>query len=195
MTPASDQRGFSALEMLVAAAILLVVMATVAGLLLQATGINKSQQMRVAAQSDARTCLSMIEGKLRTAGWDPMSAGFQSVQLDTDPDDGIDEIELFADLDADGNTAGLDEQVLIRHVADRIEWRRSATGSFEVLATEITNDSDGDGNTEQMFVADSATNPTRIVVQITAESPALDPVNHQPIRYTMTSEIVLRNKL
>ena len=195
MTPASDQRGFSALEMLVAVAIVLVVMAAVADLLLQGTRINKSQQMRVAAQSDARTCLSMIERKLRTAGWDPMSAGIQSVQLDTDPDDGIDEIELFADLDADGNTTGLDEQVLIRHIAERIEWRRSANGSFEVLATGITNDSDGDGNTEQMFVADSATDPTRIVVQITARSSGPDPRTGAYIRYTLRNEVALRDKL
>jgi prepilin-type N-terminal cleavage/methylation domain-containing protein len=195
MTPASDQRGFTALEMLVAVAILFVVMSAVAGLLQQGIRINKSQQMRVTAQSNARTCLSMIERKLRTAGWDPMSAGLQSVQLDTDPYDGIDEITLFADLDADGNTDGLDEQVVIRHVAERIEWRRSANGSFEVLAIGITNDSDGDGNTEQMFVADSTTDPTRIVVQITAESPASDPMSREPIRYTLASEIVLRNKL
>jgi hypothetical protein len=137
----------------------------------------------------------MIVAKLRSAGWDPSAAGIQAVQLDTNLGDGIDEIEIFADLDADGDTDGTDEQVKIRHLANRIEWRRSATGSYEILATGISNDADGDGNTEQMFVPDSTTNPTRIVVQITAESIHLDPVRRQPVRFTMTGEAALRRQL
>lgn len=195
MRPVRDQRGFSVLEMLVAVTILLVAMTLTAGLLLQSSRMNRSQLLTAAAQSDARTCLSIIESTLRTAGWDPMSAGIQPVHLDSDPYDGVDEIEAFADLDADGATDGLDEQVLIRHTGDRIEWRRSASGSFEILATGITNDRDGDGNAEQMFVADSTTDPTRIAVRITAEWPAPYPVSNEPIRYTVESEIVLRKKL
>jgi hypothetical protein len=137
----------------------------------------------------------MIVGKLRSAGWDPMSAGIQVVQLDTDPGDGIDEIEAFADLDADGDTDGPDEQVLIRHVADRIEWRRSAGGSFEILPVGMSNDSDGDGNPEPMFVPDSTTDPTRVVVQVTAESTEPDPVSHEPVRFTVASEVVFRKTL
>jgi len=189
------QHGFSLPELLVAITILLVAMTTVGGMLVQSSRLNKSQQMAASAQSDARTCLAMIEAALRSAGWDPMSAGIQVVQLDADTGDGIDEIELFADLDADGDTDGPDEQVLIRHLGERIEWRRSAGGAFEVLATGISNDADGDGNTEQMFVPDSTTNPTRIVVQITAESATENPVNNTPIRYTVTSEVALRKKL
>jgi hypothetical protein len=137
----------------------------------------------------------MILAKLRTAGWDPMSAGIQVVQLDTNLGDDIDEIEAFADLDADGDTDGVDEQVLIRRIDDRIQWRRSASGSFEILAVGISNDGDGDGNPEQMFVPDSTTDPTRVVVRITAESPEPDPLTDEPVRYTVSSEIVFRNRL
>jgi hypothetical protein len=195
MTARGDERGFSALETLVSTAILLSAMASVAGMLLQGSRMNRSQQLTVTAQSDARTSLTMIVGKLRSAGWDPMSAGIQVVQLDTDPGDGIDEIEIFADLDADGDTDGTDEQVLIRHVADRIEWRRSAGGSFEILAVGMSNDSDGDGNPEPMFVPDSTTDPTRVVVQITAESTDLDPVTREPVRFTVVSEVAFRKRL
>ncbi len=137
----------------------------------------------------------MIMGKLRTAGWDPMSAGIQVVQLDTDLGDDISEIETFADLDADGDTDGLNEQVLIRHIEDRIEWRREASGSFEILAVGVTNDSDGDGNPEPMFVPDSLTDPTQVVVQITAESSGPQPVTGELIRFTISSEVVFRKKL
>lgn len=195
MTSPGRQRGFTALETLIAVTILFLALTAIAGLLLQGSRMNKSQQLAVATQSDARTCLAMILAKLRTAGWDPMSAGIQVVQLDTDPGDDIDEIEAFADLDADGDTDGVDEQVLIRRVDDRIEWRRSASGSFEILAVGISNDGDGDGTAEPMFVPDSTTNPTRVAVQITAESPEPDPITHELIRYTVSSEVVFRNAM
>jgi type II secretory pathway pseudopilin PulG len=195
MTRSAASRGYSILEALVAMAVLLSAMTSIYGLLLQYARMNKSQQLSVSAQSDARTSLTMIVGKLRNAGWDPLSAGIQFVQLDTNALDGIDEIEVFADLDADGDTDGLDEQVLIRHIADRIEWRRSAGGSFEVLAVGISNDSDGDGTVEPMFTPDSTSDPTRVVVQITATSSVPDPVSGQPTRYTVAGEVTLRNKI
>jgi type II secretory pathway pseudopilin PulG len=195
MTTPVRERGFSLLETLIATSLLFGAMSVIAGMLIQGSRMNKSQQMSVAVQADARSCLSMILGKLRTAGWDPQSTGLQVVQLDTDPGDGIDEIETFADLDADGDTDGIDEQVLIRHIDDRIEWKRSAGGSYEILAVDITNDSDGDGTPEPMFVPDSTSNPTRIAIQITAESAEPDPVSGSPIRFTVASEVVFRKKL
>ena len=80
MRPVRDQRGFSVLEMLVAVTILLVAMTITAGLLLQSSRMNSSQQLTAAAQSDVRTCLSIIESRLRTAGWDPTSAGIQPLR-------------------------------------------------------------------------------------------------------------------
>jgi prepilin-type N-terminal cleavage/methylation domain-containing protein len=195
MSLENSQRGFSLIEMLVGMTILLFVMAAALGLIVHNSRINKSQQMAVAVQSDARTCMSMMVQKLRTAGWDPTSAGIQVVRLDTTPGDGVEEIEVYADLDNDGATTGSNEQVLIRFIDDRIEWRRSAGGSFEIMAMGISNDADGDGTAEQMFTPDSTTDPTRIVVRLTAESPFPDPITGSPIRYTLTSDLALRKKL
>jgi len=104
---------------------------------------------------------------------------------------------IAADLDGDGDTDGINEQVRIRHLSasNRIEWRRSATGPYEILAVGITNDADGNGTEEPMFTADSTTNPTRIEVRITAESIENDPVKKAPLRFTIASEITLRNVL
>jgi len=194
MTASGNARGFTILEALIAVTILMIAMTAIAGMLLRSSQLGRSQQLAASSRSDARSSLSMILGKLRTTGWDPMSAGLQVVQLDTNLGDNISEIETFADLDADGDTDGINEQVLIRHVGDIIEWRRSASGSFETLAVGMSNDSDGDGTPEPMFVPDSTTNPTRVVVQITAESEP-SPVTQQPMRFTVSSEIVFRKQL
>jgi hypothetical protein len=46
-----------------------------------------------------------------------------------------------------------------------------------------------------MFLPDTTPTPSRITVQVTAESPVPDPVTGQPIRYTVSSDVVLREQL
>ena len=191
------QRGFSLLELVVSLAVTLLIMTGVTKMMLENSRINKAQQMTAQAQSNARNCLSMVVQRLRSAGWDPLNAGIPSVVLDTDLGDDISEIEVYADLDSDGTTDGVDEQVLIRHIGDRIVWRRSSdvSGPFVILATNISNDADGDGTIESMFVPSSTPDPRRIRVQITARSPVPDPMSGEFIRFTAGTDIVLRKML
>ena len=105
------------------------------------------------------------------------------------------QLEIIADLDEDGLTDGVDEEILIRHVGEQVEWRRSAGGSFTIIATDITNDTDGDGVVEPMFQLDDPLDPEVVIVQVTARSPAPDPRNGEFIRYTLRSEVALRNEL
>ena len=189
-----NQRGFSLIEMLVSITVLLLVMTGLASLLIQNSRINKQQQMTVEAQANARNTLSMVVQKLRSAGWDPGNHGIGTLNLDPDTSDSISEIEVFADLDGDGATDKDDEQILIRHVNNQVVWRREPTAAFIVLSDNISNDADGDGTIEPMFVND-AVPPTRITVQITAQSPAPDPVSGDFIRYTVSSDVVLRKDL
>ena len=188
-------RGFTIVELLVSLAVFSMAMASISGLLVQNSKINKAQQMTSDMQADARNCLSMIVQRLRTAGWDPLNNGFSPLVLDADPTDSVSYIEVFADLEEDGDTDDPDEAVLIRHTGDRIEWRRTTSGPYEVLAVDISNDADGDGNPEPMFVPDSTTNPTQITVRITAQSPVPDPSSGNYIRYTMSSVVFLRKNL
>ena len=70
------QRGFSLIEMLISLTILLAAMAGLAGMLIQNSRINKSQQMQVEVQANARSSMELDGGpSLRSAGWDPMNAG------------------------------------------------------------------------------------------------------------------------
>lgn len=193
------QRGFSMVEVMVSLAVFLLAMTGLASLLLQNARINKAQQMTAEVQANARNTLSMVVQKLRSAGWDPRNVGLPIVTLDTNLGDDISEIEVFADLNEDMDTDDVDEQVLIRHTGagNQIVWRRTndIMEPFIVLSTNISNDANGDGIIEPMFVPDDVANPTIITVQITAQSPAVDPTSRDFIRYTVSSDVVLRKAL
>ncbi len=189
--------GFTLVEMLVSLTLLSMVFGGIAALMIQNSQINRTEQMSAEVQSNARNCLSMIVQVLRTAGWDPKNAGFAAVGLDPSPTNSTNYIEVFADLNEDGDTNDANEDVTIRWATDTIEWRTTSdtTQPYVTLADSISNDADGDGTPETMFVADSMSNPTRITVRITARSPVPDPRTGQYIRYTVSSEVVLRKKL
>jgi len=189
------EEGFSLIEMLVSLGLLSMVLGGVAGLLVQNSKVNRAEQMSAEVQSNARNCLSMIVQALRTAGWDPRNVGFAAVALDPSPSNTANYIEAFADLNEDGDTSDAGEDVTIRWNVDRIEWRTDPSQAYVILADSISNDADGDGTAETMFVADSATHPTRVTVRITARSPVPDPRSGQYIRYTVWSEVILRKEV
>jgi hypothetical protein len=175
-------------------------MAGLAGLLIQNAQVNKSEQMTAAVHANARNSVAMIVQELRSAGWDPLYTSLQGVVLDPDDNDaddtdGVDDLEVYADLLGNGNTTDMDERVRIRFNGSQILWRRQVGQSYIVVAGNISNDADGDGNPEPMFLPDTTPTPSRITVQVTAESPVPDPVTGQPIRYTVSSDVVLREQL
>ena len=190
----SDTKGFSLLEVLVATVILLTVSIGLAGLLIQNSRINKTQQMTARAQADARNCLMLVVQKLRSAGWDPLGIGFVAVTPDPDLGDAISQIEVRADLNDDGDIDDDFEQLLIRHRDNVVEWRKTTTANFETLMTNITNDADGNGTPEPMFVLDGVP-PTRITVSITAQSSVPELLTQQHILVSLSSDIVLREAL
>lgn len=189
--------GFSILELLVSLAIFSMAMGGLAVLLVQNSQINRTEQLSTEAQANARNCLSMVVQVLRSAGWDPKNSGLAAVTLDATPLDPVNTIEVFADLNEDGDTSDADEDVLIRHTGNQIDWRKTSDvlQPFVVLADNISNDANGDSVVEPMFVADSVTNPARITVQITARSATPDPRTGNYLRYTVRSEVVLRKNL
>jgi prepilin-type N-terminal cleavage/methylation domain-containing protein len=185
--------GFTLIEVLVSLTILLLSLAALATLLVQNARVNRAQQMTLSTQSNARSCLSIVTPVLRTAGWDPLNAGFSPVTLD--PSGNGNSIQVFADLNEDGDTLDSDEDVTIRYTMGRLEWKKSAGGAFEILSEDISNDSDGDGLPEPMFVPDDTSRPRRIAVTITARSPVPDPRNGLYIRSTASTDVLLRRNL
>lgn len=191
------QRGFTLVEMMIAMAVMLLATGGLFGFLVNNARLNKMQRSQIQVQSNARTCLSLLTQKLRSAGWDPTVAGLGVVTLDPNLSDSVSQIEIFADIDGDGKTITAGEQITIRHRGNTIEWRTTGDTSkaFDTVAVGISNDANGDGTPEPMFVADSTTDPTQITIQITAESANTDPLTGEPVRYTVSSVVALRKKL
>ena len=189
------ERGVTLLELVVGSAVAALVFLGVSALLVQGSKSNKREMLRVETQGSARNCLARVVKILRSQVG-PGDHGIATVALDPDPTDSISQIAAFIDRDGNGVTAGTRyEQIVIRHVGNRVEWTDDGSGAFRTLAHGITNDEDGDGTIEPMFIPDDPANPKRIFVRVTAQAPSVDPTTRRPIRYTLTDEVVLRKRL
>jgi len=189
-----DNRGFTLLETLVSLAVLTLTLGALATMLIESARVNRTQQNTAQIQADARSCLNIIVQHLRSAGWDPTGLDFDAVTPDQDLTDGVSWIEFRADLNGDGDLADDFEQVVIRHLGSQVEWRTSPAGDFVVMASNITNDADGDGTPEPMFEVSGDPAQT-VYVAITAEAEELNSHTGEPIRFTVASEIDLRSRL
>lgn len=197
------QRGFTMVEALVSLTVLSIAMTGLFSLLVHNSRLNKSEQMKAETQANARNVLSIVVQKLRSAGWDPLGTDlFNGLTLDTNTGDTMAEITVRADYHTagtpdtpDGLADQIDEVIVFRHTNNAIIWDHDDDGNFDVLAINISNDADGDGTIENMFVPDSTTDPQRITVQITARSPVIDPITREFSRYTVTSDVYIRKDL
>lgn len=197
------QSGFSMIEVLVSLTVLSLAMTGLFSLLVHNSRVNKSEQMKVETQANARNVLSIIVARLRTSGWDPLGTdSFAGITTDTNTGDTIAEITVRGDFHTsgtpdvpDGLVDQIDETVVFRHTNDQVLWDRDNDATFEILAVNISNDADGDGTIENMFVVDDVAAPTLITVQITAQSPVVDPVSGDFWRYTVRSDVVLRKEI
>ena len=197
------QRGFTMVEALVSLTVLALAMTGLFSLLVHNSRLNKSEQMKAETQANARNVLSIVVQKLRSAGWDPLGTDlFNGLTLDTNTGDTIAEITVRADYHTagtpdtpDGLADQPDEVIVFRHTNNTIIWDHDDDGNFDVLAVNISNDADGDGTIENMFVPDDTVDPQQITVQITAQSPVIDPITRDFSRYTVSSDVFIRKDL
>jgi prepilin-type N-terminal cleavage/methylation domain-containing protein len=189
------QAGVTLLELLVSVGLVSVILSGVAALLIRNSAINRTQQLASEAQANARNSLSIIVQALRSSGWDPRDTDFAPVIVDPDLGDSVSIATVNSDFNGDGDIDDPDEAISIRHTNGRIEWRKSAADPYTILAVDVSNDADGDGTVEPMFVYDDPSNPTRVTVQITTVSPIPDPISGTLVRHTVSTNVVLRNRL
>ena len=189
------ESGVTLLELMISVGLMTVILSGVAALLIRNSAINRTQQLTSETQSNARNSLSIIVQALRSSGWDPRETDFAPIVVDPDLGDTISIVTINSDFSGDGDIDDPDEAISIRHTNGRIEWRKSSTDSYTILAVDVSNDADADGTAEAMFVYDDPSDPTRVTVQITTVSPIPDPISGGLVRHTVSSNVVLRNKL
>lgn len=190
-----NARGFSLVEALIGLVLLTVALTALGSLLTQSSRINRRQQAQTDLQSSARNTLTVVVQTLRTAGWNPRNVAMVPVVADPSSVVTGDSIQVRADINADGDTADDFEDVVIRHVDDRIEWKRSAAATtFEILGVDLTNDADGDGTAEPMFTL-SGSPVNRIKVTITGRGSRPEAWSGKVARYTVSSDVTLRSQL
>jgi len=191
------QRGHTMIELMVSLGVLALIMSAAGPLLIDNARVNKSKQMAMAAQMEARNAMTMITNQIRSAGWDPRKIGFARLGLDPDPNGTDNYIQIFGDFNADNDLLDAGESITVRHNVNVIEWRTVADPNvpFVTIANNVTNDEDGNGTTEHMFTPNSIVNPSRVTVKITTRSAEPDPITRNFYRYTLSSDVILRDNL
>ncbi|HID30295.1 MAG TPA: prepilin-type N-terminal cleavage/methylation domain-containing protein [Desulfobacterales bacterium] len=105
--------GFTLIELLVAMTMGLLVLAAILQILDSQNRANVVQQEVAYAQQNVRAAVHLMAREIRSAGYDPENSGLTSI-----PAAAATSIQVRADLDADGSTAGTGEDVTYSEVTD-----------------------------------------------------------------------------
>ncbi len=196
-----DASGFSLVEFLLSALILLVVSMSVFGVL---TNVQRSSSYQTEVQAvldNTRTAMDSVTHILMQAGNDPLKTGLEGVTIT-----GASEVRIKSDLtgsaggdkgDPDGDTSDSGEDVTIRHnaTARTIELVPNG-GSAQTLAADISGFSmqyyDAAGGV--VTGTGAAPNVRRISVSITGASSLPDPQTRQVFSVQMNSDVQIATR-
>lgn len=181
--------GFSIVEMLIAVAIGLIVLAGLVVVFVSQKKAYDVQAQVTEMNQNARAALDMISGDVAVAGYDPTDAGFVGIPYHAD------QLQLRADLDGDGNTDGPNEDVtyvLTGTVINRI----SITGGTPVAFAENVEaftfqylDSGGNTTTDPDEIQ-------KVRIELTTRTSRPDPSFAENGGYrtrTLSSDVIPRN--
>lgn len=136
--PLENSRGFTLVELIVAMAISIVIMAGIYSVYISQTGTAVTQQKIVEMQSNVRWALSYLEKSIRMAGYDPTKmAGTGFVEDFPTLDDpgvstGASSIAFTMDDDEDGNLdANRDEYIAFRLSGGQLQRYTNTGGAVD----------------------------------------------------------------
>lgn len=135
MTPARalvDPSGTTLADLLVATALLGLVMAGLLGVLQSGTASYRWGAARIEAQQSARVALERMAKELRSAGYDPKSAGFEAIAI-AEPA----RVVLQTDLDDDGVIDPTSERVTFLLRPGETILRRDAGGGAQPIVNGV----------------------------------------------------------
>ena len=174
------ESGFTLADLLVATALLGLVMAGLLGVLRSGIASYRWGAARVEAQQSARVALERMARELRSAGYDPKSAGFEAIVI-AEPA----RIVLQTDLDDDGGIDPTSERVTFLLRPGETTLRREAGGGAQPVVNGVRRfalsyfDARGAPTTDPAAVALIA-----IEIEIGLEGPSI----------TMRTQAAVRNR-
>ena len=189
----SSQNGFSLIEMLFAMAIFLIILAAITSAFIsQRKSYNVQEQMTEMTQS-ARAAMEMLSTEIRQAGRNPANiSGFVGIPYSAS------QLQLFTDLDGDGNTSDPNENVIYIYDSANLRINRNDVNTDNVaqpfsesIQGHTVKYFEGDGVTE-VLSADDNSKIRQIEIKIVVRTSEPDPdysTNNGYRTFTLTSRI------
>jgi type II secretory pathway pseudopilin PulG len=192
------EQGFSLVEFLVSSLIVLVMAASVFGLLSNTQRTASYQTEVQGVLENTRLAMETVERILQQAGNDPLHAGFPGITITS-----ATEVRVRSDLtgsagpgspdkgDPDGDTDDANEDVTIRFSANALSIELiSAGGTAQPIASNISTFTmqyfDGNG-----VATNTGNDVRRIRFSLTGTSPFPDPQTHRVFSMQLSSDIQL----
>jgi type IV pilus assembly protein PilW len=182
--------GFSSVEIMVSMGIAMMVLAAVTNTFIGQARYYNAQEHVNEMQQNARAAIDLMSREIKLAGYDPAGTAI-SQGIPYSPS----QLQLVADLDGDGSTAGTDENITYTYDAANFRIQRTTGGTTTTLAENIS---------EFTFeYLDPSGNPTttagdirQIRISITARTSKPDPnytANNGYMTYQLTALITPKN--
>ena len=182
--------GFSSVEIMVSMAIAMMVLAGVTNTFIGQTRYYNAQEHVNEMQQNARAAIDLMSREIKSAGYDPAGTAISN-GIPYSPS----QLQLLADLDGDGSTAGTDENIIYSYDAINLRIQRTTGGTTTAVAENISDFTfdylDASGNPTT-----TAGNIRQIRISITARTSKSDPnytANNGYMTYQLTALITPMN--
>jgi type IV pilus assembly protein PilW len=186
----NKNNGFSSVEIMVSTAIAMVVLAAVSNTFIGQTRYYNAQEHVNEMQQNGRAALDLMSREIKLAGYDPTGTAIGN-GIPYSPA----QLQLLADLDGDGSTAGTDENIIYAYDAANLRIQRTTGGTTMTLTENISDFTfdylDASGNPTTI-----AGNIRQIRISITARTSKPDPnytANNGYMTYQLTALITPKN--
>lgn len=196
------QKGFTLVEILVATALGLVALASFVAFNRFQLFALSNQATQVDVQTTARSVLDLFAREVRRAGMDPTcSKAFEAIATAS-----TEEVRIQSDLDGSGAIDATNEDIIYRYNFETDAVERVANGFADILLADLDLSGseliyfDAAGNQLQPAVSTGGLNAAqratvrRVRMELAVADSAVDPLNSQPLRARMSTDVNLRNR-
>lgn len=185
----NKESGFTLVELLIAMAIGLIILAALSSTFLMQRKIYDVQEQIVEMVQTARATMDMMTREIRMAGYDPAGATFDGIPYNAG------QLQIRADLDGDGNITGQENIIYIYDATD-LQIDRNIGSGDQPFAENIQSFTfvylKADGVTEVTTSAENG-DIRQIKITITARTSKADADYGGYRTHTLTSLITPRN--